>query len=114
MQIEKLLRKIAKDVHSLNLFVAAKEIHGVYLFRNSDELTRLQEIYLSYLYFYYNLNSEVSLQKVSEIVLKDEVYEDAYSVWKQKDNKNTKDTKPTQRSSRAINLVFVDPNTKKV
>jgi len=87
MNIYSKLKELAKSVSSQNLFVAAKEINGIRLFRNSFEFSKIQEIYLSYLYNYEAINRDIILEKISKHVIDNEIYEDSYLIWKRKNNK---------------------------
>ena len=89
-----LIRKLAKNNKSLNLFSASKEINGIRLFHNEIDLSKIQNIFINYLYFYYNLNQDISMGEVTENILKSEIREDAYCIWKSKNkNKEEKDNK---------------------
>jgi hypothetical protein len=79
---EILLRKLAKRRDMQNLFIACKEIASFRLFKNDTDLSQLQNIYLSYLFMYYNLNQDIGLKRVSEFVLNNEIYEDAYLLYR--------------------------------
>jgi hypothetical protein len=85
------IRNLAKSIKAQNLFVAAKEINGIRLFRNSFDFSKIQEIYLSYLYNYDSINRDIILEKISEHVFDSEIYEDSYILWKRKNNKKEKD-----------------------
>jgi hypothetical protein len=89
------LRKLAKSVKHQNLFTASKEIFGIRLFRNNFEFSKIQEIYLSHLYSYDSLNRDIILENISKHVMDNEIYEDAYLLWKRKNTKkiNIKDNK---------------------
>jgi len=84
MEIEKIIRKLAKQIDSLNLFSAAKEINNIYLFKNNIDFSRLQRLYISYLYFYNELYQDVATKKIDEKILESEIYEDSYILWKRK------------------------------
>lgn len=104
MNIEKQIRKLAKTVKSMNLFSASKELQGVHIFKNSSDFSKIQMLYLSYLYFYYNINMDISLDKVSKKVLDSEINEDSYSIWKQ--NSKEKDNKSEEKTNKNLFLVF--------
>jgi hypothetical protein len=98
------IRELAKSIRIQNLFVASKEVHGVHLFRNMIDFSKLQEIYLSYLYMYNAINRDIIIDKISKHVFDCELYEDAYMLWKQKKpKKNIKETK-----SRELNCVVTN------
>ena len=103
--LENKIRKLAKDYKHLNLFTTAKDIGSIKLFRNSTDLSRLQQIYLSYLYFYESLMTDIGLKKIDEIVLTDSIYEDAYSFWKRKKGFEI-DKKTEKKTDKNLKLVF--------
>jgi len=90
-----LIRKLAKSIKFQNLYQATKEINGILLFKNSMDFTWLQQIFLSYLYFYSNLNTEVVTNKLSEKIFNNFIYEDAYMLWRREVgyDKESKDKK---------------------
>ena len=98
------IRKLAKETKMLNLFSASKEMNGIKIFHNETDFSRIQELFISYLYFYSNINMDINLDKVSDKVLENEIYEDAYYRWKLKNkNKEVKDKPATDHS---VHLVF--------
>jgi hypothetical protein len=101
MNVYSKIRELAKSIRAQNLFVAAKEINGVRLFRNTFDFSKIQEIYLSHLYNYDAINRDIILEKISKHVLDDEIYEDSYLIWKRKNIKKT--DKKDQKSD--VNLV---------
>ena len=84
------LRKLAKLTKSQNWFTASKDIHGIYLFLNTSNFSKLQEIYISYLYMYDSLIKDIMLKEVNEKVLDNDIYEDSYILWRKK-NFNKRD-----------------------
>jgi hypothetical protein len=102
MNIYLKIRELAKSIRAQNLFLAAKEVNGIRIFRNSFNLSKLQEIYLSQLYNYDSINRDIILEKISKHVTDNEIYTDAYLLWKQKNIKkiNKKDNK-----QKDVNLV---------
>jgi hypothetical protein len=102
------LRKLAKKTEMLNLFTAAKDMGGFELFKNKNDLSNSQNYFLSYLYFYYSLNNDIASKKVSEKVLTDEIYENAYSYYRN----NEKETKDNGKlnTKRTIQGVFSKDN----
>jgi len=90
------LRLLAKSVKAQNLFVSAKELQGIRLFRNVVDFSKLQELYLSYLYMYDSINRDIIIDKISNKIYESDIYEDAYLLFKKgnkkdekKDNKNS-------------------------
>lgn len=105
MQIDDLLRKLAKSIEQQNLFIASKEINGIKLFENDTELSKLQHLYLSYLYFYSDLYTDIALKKVIPNVLVNFIREDSYSYYKR--NKEPEIDKKNKKND--IHLIFKDP-----
>jgi len=77
-----LIRKLAKTNESQNLFQSAQDLNGIRLFKNEIDFSTIQQIYLSYLYFYNTINSDLGIYKISKKVLNNEIYEDAYMLWR--------------------------------
>ena len=96
------LRNLAKSVRAQNLFVAVKEVQGIQLFRNNYDFSKLQEIYLSFLYMYDTINRDIIVDKISDKVLECELYEDAYMTWRRKNNKKAE---KEDKSKKDVNLV---------
>ena len=97
MNIYSLIRILSKSVKAQNLFLASKEIYGIKLFRNDFNFSKIQEIYLSYLYNYDSINKDIIIDKISKHVTDDEIYTDAYLLYKSKNiNKTTKDNKQNE------------------
>lgn len=103
--MERLIRKLAKSTKHQNLFLASKEINGINLFKNNSDFSKIQEIYLSYLYFYNNLFMDIATDKVSKKVIDNEIYEEAYSVYKSKKS-DIKDKKESENKQRDLHIVF--------
>jgi len=85
--IYSLLRELARSIRIQNLFVAVKEINGMRLFCNEFDFSKLQEIYLSYLYNINTISNDIIMEKISEHVFDSEIMEDAYLFWKRKNMK---------------------------
>lgn len=102
MNIENFIRELAKKVESQNLFAASKEINGIYIFDNKREFSKLQQLYLFYLYFYDSIYSNIALKKVSEKVLDNSIREDSYSYYQ----KNKKEEKDKPKNDHDVHLVF--------
>jgi len=101
--LENTIRKLAKQIDQQNIFAASKELPSLKIFENDNNLNKLQHIYLSYLFFYYNLNMDVSLKKVSDTIFNNEIDEDAYYYYKQ--NKSTESIDKDDKN-KDIHLVF--------
>jgi len=107
---EKIIRKVAKKVENINLFAAAKELHNINLFKNTLDFSKIQKLYLSYLYFYSDLYSDLVIKKINEIILTDNLYEDAYMLWKKENPDNYLGKKKTEEKGKDLKLVFSNPN----
>jgi hypothetical protein len=102
------LRKLAKSKEMLNLFVALKDMKCFKLFNNEKDLSKLQSIFLSYLYFYHNLNLDISAKRVSEKVLEDEIYENAYAHYRNNEKEEIDNNNSTKKKT--IQGVFSKDN----
>lgn len=104
------IRKLAKTDYWQSLFSLSKEIK-IKLFTNETDITNIQLLFLKYLNFYWALNTDVALGDVSEIVLEDVMYEDAYMMYKNKsDKKKLKES--TQQHQQNNHPPAVIPTTK--
>jgi len=92
------LRKLAKTDYYQSMYASAKEL-GLQLFDNSTDLTKVQLWFLSYMSMYNSINMDIALGEISDRVLENEVYEDAYMVYKKK--QFTKDMK-THKQQNAV------------
>jgi hypothetical protein len=82
------VRELAMSDEYQNIYVLSKEVATVKIFENCKDFTHIQNIFLRYLNFYYNLYMDIAMDEVSDIVLECYLYSDAYMMWK---NKNDKD-----------------------
>ena len=91
--MESTIRKLAKSVKWQNFFSATKDLGTLKLFENSSDLTKIQSIFLSYLYMYDSLYKDLMTEKISSHIMDCEIYEDAYLLYrktKQSDNESDK------------------------
>jgi len=95
------LRKLAKKTEMLNLFIAAKEMGCFELFENKKDLSSSQNYFLSHLYFYHSLNNDISAKRVSEKVLENEIYENAYAHYRNNEKEDNKESN-TQRQFQGV------------
>jgi hypothetical protein len=91
-----IIRKIAKSNKWQTIFAYAKELN-IKMFENESDLTNLQLTFLKYLNFYNSIYTDVALGEVDEDVLKDEIFEDSYILYR---NKNIG---KTRRQDKSIN-----------
>jgi hypothetical protein len=108
LDVHSLLRKLAKSPKYQNLFGFSKECQSFKVFRNIEDLSRIQTTFISWLYFYSNLYLEVAKKEVTKTVLEDDICADAYGVWKSQENIERK--KDTQSSSKNLKVVFGSSN----
>lgn len=87
------LCELAKSVRYQNLFSATKEIYGIKLFRNSMNLSNIQNIFLSYLYSFDTISRDMVIDRISKHVFDNKIYWESYLIWKQKNIKKTKNAK---------------------
>lgn len=99
-----LIRKLAKSNYWQTIYSSSKEL-GFRLFKNDFDFTYIQMLFLRYLNFYYSLYVEIDMGEVKEIVLTDDIYEDAYMFAKNKKTFNVKEQKKDKKDKN-INWVF--------
>ena len=92
------LRKLAKSPRFQTLYSIEKPI-GIRLFSNRTDLSQIQLTFLNYLNMYNILTTDIYMDEVKDIVLKDDIYEDAYFVYKNK--KKDKEKKIAQKDKKA-------------
>jgi len=78
-----ILRELAKNDYYQSLYSSAKEL-GLQIFNNNTELTRIQLWFISFMGMYSMINMDIALGEVSDKVLENTTYEDAYLWWKKK------------------------------
>ena len=79
------IKEIAWSNHWQSLYAHVKEIGSFDLFNNRNEPTALQLQLLNEIAFYSSICLDVSLGDVSELVLKDPIYCDAWFYYKNKE-----------------------------
>ena len=80
-EIFKTIRVLAKSNHYQMLYTQAKELHFK-LFKNDYDLSNLQITFLNYLLFYHNIYTDIAMKDVDEVVMENEIYEDAWVYYK--------------------------------
>ena len=85
-----------------NLFIVAKKVNNIHLFRNSNDLSDIQLYFLSMLFLYENLNQEIEIEHITDKVLTNDLYAESYLLWKR--NKKEDNTK-SDFSHRHLHLV---------
>lgn len=103
------IRELAKSNDYQNIYILSKDMGSIKIFENCRDFTYIQHIFLRYLNFYYNIYSDISMGEVGDIVLENDLYSDAYVMWK---NKNDKEKiKNIGKDSRQENNKTDSPNT---
>lgn len=103
---ENLLRKLAKSVRYQNLFSSAKDLKTLKIFENDYCLSKIQSIFLSYLYFYDSLFRDIVTEKISKHVTDNEVYEDSYALYKRENIKKSEDKKSNVKLVVSDKIIF--------
>ena len=114
----KYIRKLASSDDEQNIYILSKDHSCIQLFINTREFTYIQHLYLKYLSFYYNLYSDIAIGDVDEIVMKKFIYQDAYLMWKNDNDKNKYKNKSSEinnqekheQTKRASQWIFKQPN----
>jgi hypothetical protein len=88
-EVFKILRTLARGNYYQTIYSQEKNL-GLRLFKNSNELTVLQNKFLHFLGFYSSLFLDFSLGEIGEIVFENEIYEDAYMYYKHKMREESK------------------------
>jgi len=97
------IRDLAKSVRIQNLFLAAKELHTIRLFKNSHDLSNLQQYYLSLIYTYDSLYKDIAMENVSKKIIDNDLYADCYAIWKkEKGHKQTDNQKVAGKDVRLV------------
>jgi hypothetical protein len=92
--INSLIRKLAKESDNQNLYILARDIGSIEIFKNNRDFTYIQNLFLKYLSFYYTLYSDIAIGEIAEIVLESDIYEDSYIMYKNKMDKEKFKKKP--------------------
>ena len=99
------IRKLANSDYYQTLFSYSKEGMNVKLFINDIDFTDLQITFLKYLNFYSAINTDIALGDVSEKVLEDEIYSDAYMMYKNRsDRKKLEESKNSEKQNRNVEI----------
>lgn len=94
MDVYNNLIELAKSIRWQNLFIATKEINGIRLFHNIFNFSKIQEIFLNYLYTFDSINRDIVIEKISKHVLDHNIYWESYLLWrKQKKDKSENNKK---------------------
>jgi hypothetical protein len=110
------IRQLSKTNYWQTVYGSTKEL-GFQLFENRTNFSELQLLFLNYMGFYSVINMDIALGDVTDIVLENEIYEDAYIHYKNKSDKKKiadRQTAPQQSSLKnesqpKVNWVFKKP-----
>lgn len=100
--LDNYLRKLAKKTETQNLFQAAKDMSCFELFENKKDLSSSQNIFLSYVYFYHSLNTDIVSKRVNEKVLLDEIFENAWAYYRNNIKEKTEIESNKQREFQGV------------
>lgn len=101
-----LLRKLARSEKWLTLYVRAKEMDGIKLFKNERDFTPLQIRFLRWLEIYHSLYIDLAMKEpyISEEIIEDDIYCDAYLLWKSKNEDKKEEQKPVSDEQNPFNM----------
>ena len=77
------LRELAKEDYYQSMYASFKEL-GLQLFENRTDLTRIQLWFISFMSIYSVINMDIALGEITDRVLENTIYEDAYLVYKKR------------------------------
>ena len=103
-QVYKIMRKLAKNNYFQTIYSNSKEFRCK-IFKNDIDLTPTQITFLGLLNFYSSLFLDIYLKEIEEIVLENEIYEDAYMLYKntaKKEEPNYETQKDTKTTSQWV------------
>ena len=101
--MEKIIRKLARSDRYQLLYIKAKDLNGIRLFKNEIDFSWVQTIFLMWLEIYQNLYQELATgaDYLSKAVIIDDVRCDAFLLY-QRRTKNLKDKKKINKSDSVI------------
>ena len=86
----KTMRRLAKSIKYQTIYGHDKNGVTLHLFENNGDYTDMQLTFLRYLAYYSNLYLDIAMDEIGEIILDNFTYEDAYSFWKEKQDKKVR------------------------
>lgn len=108
--MENILRKLARSYKYRFLYARSKEVNGINLFKNVDEFTHLQMLFMQWLETYNLLISDLSSKElyISEEVIEDDIRTEAYLYYrtKRKDETTDKKRKVVDPTSTIPSIIF--------
>ena len=102
------IRKLAKSSYYQTIYSIGKE-HDFKIFENNINLTDLQITFLKYLGFYSSFLTDVAMGDVDEVVLKYEIYEDAYMLYKSKKDRKALTNREPPTPQKSSSWIFKNP-----
>lgn len=81
MDADSIIRLLAKSHKYQTIYNHTKEA-GMPIFKNTNDYSYNQIMFLSYLNFYFNIYTDIAMEYVIEKVLDNEIFEDAYLYYK--------------------------------
>ena len=103
----KYARRLAKTHEYQTIFNGAKE-YGFKIFENNRDFSAIQFHFLGFLNFYATISMDIYLNEIDERVFNNEIYEDAYMFYKEKERirkKNKEDKSENINYSKSNNPI---------
>ena len=108
-ELYQVIRRVAKQPYWQAIYAQSKEISNLGIFNNQSNLTYLQLNFLQQLAFYSSLQWDIASNEVSELVLDNEIYEDAYAHYR-----HTKKRKQMKTPQAGVPVVESQTQTEQV
>ena len=89
-RLTEVMRKLARANYWQIIYSQAKEANGLQMFNNTSDFTGLQLDFLNEVSFFASIMFEISLGEVDEVILKDDIYCEAYAFYRNKQKRKTK------------------------
>jgi hypothetical protein len=86
--VYKYLRLLSKSNYFQNIYSLSKDMPSIRIFDNDRNFTDIQMSFLRFLNYYSAVLLDIALGDVDEIVLDNDIYTDAYMLYKTKKEKN--------------------------
>ncbi len=105
--MEKIIRKLARSDRYQLLYIKAKDLNGIKLFKNEIDFSWIQVIFLMWLQIYHNLYQDLASEEdyLSKSVIIDDMRCDAYLLFKRK-TRHLKDKRKTDKSGKSDSVIF--------
>ena len=113
MNIEQMIRNMAKSTYWQNIYIASKDNKGIHLFSNVNSFSGVQNLFLYWLRVYSMLYDDLASKEtpfITQNVINDPIRCDAYLYYKKR--KFDKEMKKHNESKRASDAgIKTSPNT---